>query len=67
MKWGDFKPVLAEAVVAHLEPIQKRYNEVREDEEYLMGGLRDGADSANEIASKTLNAARVAMRFVARA
>jgi len=33
MKWGDFKPVLADAVVAHLEPIQKRYLEVREDEE----------------------------------
>jgi len=66
MTWGDFKPVLAEAIVEHLEPIQKRYKEVREDEEYLMGVLGDGADSANEIASKTLNAARVAMGFVAR-
>lgn len=66
MTWGEFKPLLADAIINHLEPIQKRYKEVREDEEYLMGVLADGADSANEIASKTLNSARVAMGFTAR-
>jgi len=66
MSWGEFKPLLAEAVVAHLEPIQIRYHEVRGDEEYLMGVLKQGSDSANEIASKTLKAARVAMGFVSR-
>ena len=35
MSWGAFKPVLADAVVAHIEPIQKRYNEVVADEVYL--------------------------------
>ena len=35
MTWGAFKPVLADAVVAHIEPIQKRYNEVVADEAYL--------------------------------
>jgi len=63
MKWGDFKPVLAEAVVAHLEPIQKRYAEVRADEEYLRGVLKEGADAADEIAQRTLKAAKVAMGF----
>ena len=63
MKWGDFKPVLADAVVAHLEPIQKRYLEVREDEEYLRGVLKEGADAADEIAQRTLKAAKVAMGF----
>mmetsp|Transcript_21939 Transcript_21939/g.46304 ORF Transcript_21939/g.46304 Transcript_21939/m.46304 type:complete len:458 (-) Transcript_21939:218-1591(-) len=63
MKWGDFKPVLAEAVVAHLEPIQKRYAEVRADEEYLRGVLKEGADAADEIAERTLKAAKVAMGF----
>lgn len=24
LSWGKFKPLLADAVVAHLEPIQKR-------------------------------------------
>lgn len=66
MSWGEFKPVLADAIVAHLEPIQTRYKEIREDEEYLKGVLKEGSDSANEIASKTLNAARVAMGFTAR-
>lgn len=28
MQWGAFKPLLADAVVAHLEPIQRKYNEV---------------------------------------
>ena len=28
MRWGQFKSVLADAVVAHLEPIQQRYHEV---------------------------------------
>jgi tryptophanyl-tRNA synthetase len=66
MSWGEFKPLLAEAIVAHLEPIQKRYHQVRQDEEYLMGVLKRGSDSANEIAIKTLKAARVAMGFVER-
>lgn len=63
MKWGDFKPVLAEAVVAHLEPIQKRYAEVRADEEYLRGVLKEGADAADAIAQRTLKAAKVSMGF----
>lgn len=66
MSWGEFKPVLAEAIVAHLEPIQKRYKEVREDEGYLRQVLKDGADAADEIASKTLYNARIAMGFVTR-
>ena len=32
MRWGDFKPRLADALVAHLQPIQRRYAEVMEDE-----------------------------------
>jgi len=63
LTWGEFKPLLAEAVVNHLEPIQKKYEEVRADEEYLLGVLRDGAHSANDIASRTLRSAKVAMGF----
>lgn len=63
MSWGEFKPVLADAVVGHLEPIQKRYAEVREDEEYLNGVLKDGASAARTIASQTLKSAQVAMGF----
>lgn len=66
MSWGEFKPVLAEAIVNHLEPIQKRYAEVRADEEYLNNVLRDGANAAEEIALKTLKSAKVAMGFATR-
>jgi len=64
LTWGEFKPLLAEALVAHMEPIQQRYKEVREDEEYLRTILREGAAAANEVASKTLHGARIAMGFV---
>ena len=28
MQWGTFKPLLAEAIVQHLDPIQTRYREI---------------------------------------
>lgn len=64
MTWGAFKPLLAEAVVRHLEPIQLRYHAVRSDDAYLNQVLADGAEAANAIASKTLYAAKIAMGFV---
>ena len=35
LRWGDFKPQLADALVAMLEPIQQRYQEIRADDAYL--------------------------------
>ena len=64
LTWGEFKPKLADAIVNHLEPIQKRYYEVREDTERLDKILKEGADAANEIASQTLFATKVSMGFV---
>jgi tryptophanyl-tRNA synthetase len=64
MTWGQFKPVLADAIVNHLQPIQERYYEVRNDEERLSQILKDGADAANEVAKQTLFNTRVAMGFV---
>jgi tryptophanyl-tRNA synthetase len=62
--WGKFKPELADAIIAHLEPIQNRYHEIRQDTVYLEGVLREGADAANAVANQTLHAAKVAMGFV---
>lgn len=31
MNWGQFKPKLADAIIAHLAPIQARYKEVTAD------------------------------------
>ena len=66
MSWGEFKSVLADAIVNHLEPIQTKYKAVREDEEYLNKVLKDGADAAEEIATRTLTAAKVGMGFTQR-
>ena len=35
MRWGQFKSTLADAVVAHLQPIQQRYHEVIADSTHL--------------------------------
>jgi tryptophanyl-tRNA synthetase len=64
LNWGQFKPLLADAIVDHLEPIQKRYYEVRNDEEGLNNILKDGADAANAVAKQTLFNTKVAMGFV---
>ena len=54
LRWGDFKPRLADALVAHLQPIQARYAEVSSDEGALdailaqvhKGGERRGRELA---------------------
>lgn len=64
MRWGAFKPLLADALVAHLAPIQARYNEAAADKAYLDGVLARGAEVAAEQANATLAAVRDAMGFV---
>ncbi|CAL5222145.1 g4467 [Coccomyxa viridis] len=66
MSWGEFKPLLADAVIAHLEPLQQRYNAIMEDEGYLDSVLARGADKAEEAATRTLDNVREAMGFVPR-
>lgn len=53
--YGTFKTEVAEAVVAMVEPIQKRYAELRSDEGYLKEVLKHGAEKAAERAQKTLD------------
>jgi hypothetical protein len=35
MSWGEFKPALADAVIAHLAPLQQRYADVMADPGFL--------------------------------
>lgn len=63
MNWGKFKPDLAEAVIAHLAPIQQRYHDVMQDEERLEGILEDGRQAADLLASQTLRKVKEAMGF----
>ena len=66
LRWGDFKPRLAEALVAHLSPIQTNYMRITEDPAYLDQVLADGADAANITATRTLENCRQAMGFTPR-
>ena len=64
MDWGTFKPLLAEAVVAHLAPYQERYDTVMADPGELDRVLKAGADRANEVANETVERVRDAMGFL---
>jgi tryptophanyl-tRNA synthetase len=59
-----FKQDVADAVVALLEPIAKRYAEIREDEPELLRVLAVGAKRAREAAAPTLQAMYDRMGFV---
>jgi tryptophanyl-tRNA synthetase len=54
MRYGDLKKQVAEMVVAHLEPFQKRYREITSDPGYIAGVLRDGAARVAPIANRTV-------------
>jgi len=64
--YGHLKGDVADAVVALLEPIQARYHEYREDQEFLNKVMREGADKASERASKILASVYDAVGFIAK-
>jgi tryptophanyl-tRNA synthetase len=61
MRYGDLKKQVAEAVIAHLEPFQKRYHEITGDPEYLAGILREGAARVAPIANQTVRTVKERM------
>jgi len=54
MGYGTLKGAVADTVVAELEPLQKRYHEIRADKEYLNRIMAQGAERANYTASRTV-------------
>ncbi|XP_078429025.1 nucleotidylyl transferase superfamily protein isoform X1 [Wolffia australiana] len=66
MNWGSFKPILTDALVDHLLPIQERYREITSDTAVLDKVLEDGASKATEIAATTLKNVYQAMGFLMR-
>jgi tryptophanyl-tRNA synthetase len=52
--YGTLKRIVAELVIAELEPIQQRYNEMAEDPGYIKQILREGADRIRPIAENRL-------------
>lgn len=52
--YGEFKNILADLVVLELSQIQKKYKEIRSDENYLREVLNDGREYSLQKSSQTL-------------
>ena len=55
MGYGTFKTAVGEAVVADLEPVQKRVKELEANKDYLDAIIKDGAEKASRLADRTLS------------
>lgn len=64
--YGEFKGAVAEVVNDGMRPIRERFNEIRNDKEYLESVYRDGADKARSIAYKTMSKVHRKMGFIPR-
>ncbi len=61
LRYGDLKKTVAEAVLAGLEPIQKRYAEIMTDPGYLESVLQQGRDRVTPIAAGIVKTAKERM------
>ena len=52
--YGTFKTAGGEAVVAELEPVQKRVKELEANKDYLDAIIKSGAEKASRLADRTL-------------
>lgn len=64
--YGVFKEELAEVIIQGLAPIQERYNEIRNDKEYLEKVYKEGALKAQYEAQKTLRKVYKKVGFIAK-
>ena len=55
LRYGDLKKQVAEMVISHLEPFQKRYREIIAEPGYVAGVLREGAERVAPIANSTVD------------
>jgi tryptophanyl-tRNA synthetase len=67
MRYGDFKKRVAAAVIARLEPIQRRFREVTADPGYLESVLTRGRERVLPIAEDTVRKTKHAMGLYAEA
>jgi tryptophanyl-tRNA synthetase len=61
MRYGDLKKTVAEAVIAALDPIQKRYREIMDETGYVARVLDEGAQRIIPIANATIERVKRAM------
>lgn len=64
MGWGQFKPLLAEATVEALKPIQEKYRDIMGDRDSLDSVLREGREKAEAVANRTLGRVKDALGYL---
>tara|TARA_Y100001968_G_scaffold269529_1_gene260380 strand:- start:12548 stop:13561 length:1014 start_codon:yes stop_codon:yes gene_type:complete len=64
MGWGKFKPLLTEAIISSLSPIQSRYKELVSDPIELEKILKDGNNRANKVSNETLKRVKNSLGFL---
>lgn len=62
--YADFKRDVAEAIVAELEPVQKKVKEILEDKTYLEQIYKAGAEKAQYLSTKTLRKMQKKIGFI---
>ena len=61
--YGEFKPAVAEAVNAILEPMHKEFERILQDKGYLDGIIKENDEKARYFANKTLHKVRKKVGF----
>lgn len=61
--YGDFKPLLADAIIQYLEPIQEKYYQLIDNKDELFLILSNGKHDAEIIANNTLKNTKKALGF----
>jgi len=54
MRYGEMKKQVADMVISHLEPFQKRYREITAEPGYVARVLKEGAERVAPIANSTI-------------
>lgn len=62
--YGKFKADVGEVIVEYLQPIQQRYQEIRQDTQGLAKILQQGAETASARAQKTIDQVYDAVGFI---
>ncbi|PSO48328.1 MAG: tryptophan--tRNA ligase [Cyanobacteria bacterium SW_9_44_58] len=66
MGWGQFKPLLTDAAVETLRPIQEKYQQLMTEKGYLDSILKEGQEKASAIAQQTLSRVKDALGYLPR-
>ncbi|PKM52553.1 MAG: tryptophan--tRNA ligase [Firmicutes bacterium HGW-Firmicutes-7] len=61
--YGDLKKIVGEALVAEMEPVQKRFFEIKQDKAYLDSIIKKNAETASYLANKTLRKVKKKIGF----